>query len=304
MKWASGMKQADEAREMDALSAIRQRVSVRSYGDRPVDPALLERLLALSATTSHLTDVPPRVALVSGMEQVRRILTTMLGSYGLIQNSPHLLAVVMPEESETARLDLGYVLEQVVLEATRLGLGTCWVTGSYDAQRAGDAVGLAPGEVAAAVCALGYPAQGRWGRFHNRTVRWLVSAHRRKPLTEIVFSRRWGARWSPEEADPALVAVLEYARLAPSAVNRQPWRFIAGPDHVTLALTRAAPIDGGIVMAHVALASAALGRAGQWVVRLRDAALAQEGGLPRGTIPVGTFHLHPRHSERSEESSR
>ena len=284
-------------REMDVLAAIQQRVSVRSYADRAMGPDLLERLLALSDTAGHLTGVPPRIALVSGVAQTRHILTYMIGSYGLVQNPPHLLVGVLPEESDAARLDLGYVLEQVVLEATRLGIGTCWVTGSYDAQRAGDAVRLAPGEVAAAVCALGYPAEDRWGRFHSRTVRRLASGHRRKPLTEIVFSRRWGEPWSPEDADgstepaevPPLVTVLEHARLAPSATNRQPWRFIVRPDHVALALVRPAPIDAGIVMVHFALASAALGRKGRWKVRLGDATLAEECGLPKGVIPVATF---------------
>jgi len=254
-----------------------------------VEPALLEQLLRLADTAGHLSDVPPRVALVSGVERTRHILTYMIGSYGLVQNPPHLLVGVLSEESDVARLDLGYVLEQVVLEATRLGLGTCWVTGSYDAERAGDTVGLAPGEVAAAVCALGYPAEGGWGRFHSRTVRWLAGGHRRKPLVEIVFSRRWGEPWSPGDADPTLVAVLEHARLAPSAANRQPWRFVVQSNHVALALVRPAPIDGGIVMAHLALASAALGRSGRWKVRLGDATLARECGLPRGVIPVAVF---------------
>jgi nitroreductase len=275
--------------ELDILAAIRQRVSVRSYADRPVEAPLLERLLAPSGTADHLTSLPPRIALVSGVAQTQRVLTTMIGAYGLVQNPPHLLAGMLPEESDLARLDLGYVLERVVLEATGLGLGTCWVTGSYDAQRAGDAVGLAPGEVAAAVCALGYPTEDRWGRFHSHTVRWLAGGHRRKPLTEIVFSGRWGEPWSPEDADPALVAALEHARLAPSAVNRQPWRFVVGPDHVTLALVRPAPIDGGIVMAHLGLACAALARRGRWEVRLGDASLARECGLPRGVIPVGYY---------------
>jgi nitroreductase len=142
---------------MDVLTAIRRRVSVRSYSDRPVDLVLLERLLTLPGAIDHLTDVPPRIALVSGLERTRRILTYIVGSYGLVQNPPHLLVGILPEESDLARIDLGYVLEQVVLEATKLGLGTCWITGSYDAQRAGDGVGLTPGETPAAVCALGYP---------------------------------------------------------------------------------------------------------------------------------------------------
>ncbi len=268
-------------------------MSVRSYDkDRPVPPSLLGRLLAVSEEVGHLTDVPPRIALLDGVERTRRVLSHMVGSYGLIQNPPHLLVGVLPEESDLARLDLGYVLEQVVLEATGLGLSTCWITGSYDEQRADDVVGLAPGEVAAAVCALGYPAANRLARFHNRAVRRLAGGQRRKPLSEIVFAGRWGERWLPDDA--ALGEVLEYARLAPSASNRQPWRFIVRPDGVALALARPAPIDGGIVMSHLALASAALGRDGRWRVRLWDQALAQELGLPRGALSVATWKPFPR----------
>lgn len=200
---------------MDVLTAIQRRVSVRSYEDRSVKPALLERLLGLARTADHLSQVPPRIELISGVERTRRVLTYIIGSYGLVRNPPHLLAAVMPEESDVARLDLGYVLEQVVLEATRLGLGTCWITGSYDAQRAGDAVGLAPGEVAAAVCALGYPPKDLWGRFHDRAMHRWTGGYRRKPLAEIVFSERWGEPWSPNGTDPTLAAALEHARLGP-----------------------------------------------------------------------------------------
>jgi nitroreductase len=150
-------------------------------------------------------------------------------------------------------------------------------------------VGIAPGEAAAAVCALGYPDEGRWGRFHSRTVRRLAGGHRRKPLTDIVFARRWGKPWVPGETDLTLVTVLVHARLAPSAKNYQPWRFIVRADDVVLALTRPEPIDGGIAMAHFALASAALGGMGTWTVRWEDHVLAQECGLPQDVIPVAVF---------------
>jgi nitroreductase len=279
---------------MNLLEAIERRVSVRSYDERPVDPEHLERLTALSQTAGHLTDVRPRVELISGAERAQRVLTYMIGSYGLVLTPPHLLVGVMPTESEIARLDLGYVLEQVVLEATRLGLGTCWITGTYDAQSAGDAVGLTTGEVAAAVVALGTPSERGWGRIHTSAIRRLAGGHKRKPLEEIVFAGRWGKPWSPEEAAPMLVSVLEHARLAPSAANRQPWRFIIRPKGLALAVVEPKPIDAGIVMAHVALAAealvaGALGHAGQWHVHWRDAALAQACGLPQGAVPVAIF---------------
>jgi nitroreductase len=268
------------------LEAIHHRTSVRSYDERPVEPDRLEHLLALAKNVEPLTDAPPRVALVSGADQTQHIISHVIGSYGLVLTPPHLLVGVMPRESDVARIDLGYVLEHVVLEATHSGLGTCWITGTYDAQSAGDAVGLTPGEVAAAVIALGYPSERGWRRVHTHTVRRLAGGHKRKPLTELAFTERWGAPWSREGADPALVSLLEHARLAPSAANRQPWRFIVQADDIVLALTRPKPIDAGIVMAHVALAAEVLGREGRWHVRWRDADLAQECDLPQGATPV------------------
>jgi nitroreductase len=271
---------------MNLLEAIERRVSVRSFDKRSIETELLERLVTLARKAGHLTDTPPRIEPVSGAERTQRIISHAIGSYGLVLTPPHLLVGVMPTESDSARIDLGYVLEQVVLEATRLGLGTCWITGTYDAQSAGDAVGMAQGEVAAAVIALGYPSERGWGRIHTGAVRRLARGHKRKPLKEIVFTERWGEPWSPDDADPTLVSVLERARLAPSAVNRQPWRFVVQPHGLALALVQPKPIDAGIVMAHVTLAAQALGREGRWHLHWRDTELAQACDLPRGVTPV------------------
>ena len=140
-----------------------------------------------------------------------------------------------------------------------------------------------------AVCAFGYPAQDRWGRFHTRFIRRMAAGHRRKPLQEVVFSERWGEPWFPSEADTALVTILTHACLAPSAHNRQPWRFIVMPDRLVLATVRPAPIDGGIVMSHLALAFTTLKGRGRWEVRLGDDNLRQMYGLPQGVTYVAAF---------------
>lgn len=274
---------------MDILAAMHRRISVRSYKEHLVDPALKKRLLELAKETEHLTESPPRIAMVDGVDQTKQVLTFMIGSYGLVQNAPHLLVGVLPEDSDRARLDLGYVLEQVVLEATRLGLGTCWITGTFDAENAGEVVGLEPGEIVAGVCALGHPTEEGFGRFHSRLVRRLAGGHKRKPLTEIVFTERWGKPWSSEEADPTLVTILEHARIAPSAHNGQPWRFIVRPEELILTTARPAPIDAGIVMSHVTLASEASEHARNWEIRLGDDSLAQSCKLPQKATPVAIF---------------
>jgi len=275
---------------MDMLSAIHQRFSVRSYRDEPVEPALRSRLLDAASRAPTLTDVSPRIELISGGESIKQVLTFMIGSYGLVQNAPHLLAGILPEESERAQIDLGYVLEHVVLEATRLGLGTCWITGTFDAERAGDVLDLAPGETAGAVCALGYPTEEGFGRLHTKLIRRLAGGHQRKPLTELVHAHRWGEPWTAENTDPALVTVLKHARLAPSAHNGQPWRFIVQSDGILLAIVRPRFIDSGIVMSHISIAAAAADYAGTWSLSLRDPRLARKTNLPDKAIPIGIFH--------------
>lgn len=278
--------------ELPYSSVIRLRHSTRRYADRSVPDDALAHLLEFAARAPHLTDVPPRVTVVSGRERVGRILARYLGVYGLVQGAPHLLVGLIPEDSDRARLDLGYVLEPVVLEATRWGLSTCWMTGSYHPERAADEVERAPHEVVAATVALGYAREDPLARLHDGTIRRLVAAHRRRPLEEIVFAGKWGVPWSPEGADPALADVLECARLAPSAENRQPWRFVVERDtklRLHLFLTGPSPIDAGIVMAHVALAGAEVGWNGRWVLRWGDPALSERVGAPPGIIPVGMF---------------
>jgi nitroreductase len=271
---------------------IRVRHSTRRYADRSVPDDVLAHLLECAARAPHLTDVPPRVTAVNGRERVGRILARYLGVYGLVQGAPHLLVGLIPEDSDRAWLDLGYVLEQVVLEATRLGFSTCWMTGSYHPERAADEVERGPDEVVAATVALGYAREDPLARFHDGAIRRLVAAHRRRPLEEIVFAGKWGVPWSPVGADPALVEVLECARLAPSAENRQPWRFVVEEGtkwRLHLFLTGPSPIDAGIGMAHVALAAAEVGRGGHWTLRWQAPALLEMVGAPPSVIPVGMF---------------
>lgn len=275
---------------MDWLAAIQARHSTRRYSDQTIAAETLERLLATAKQVTPPVEAGVRLALVSGREQVGRILGRLAGVYGLVQGAPHLLVGLVPADTDLARLELGYVAEHVVLEATRLGIASCWMTGSYRPRVAAEEVAR-EGEVVAAAIALGYPRQDRAARVHDSAVRRLVAAHRRRPLEEIVFAGQWGVAWRQEKASPTLRTILEHARLAPSAHNGQPWRFIVTAEALVLALAHAAPIDGGIVMAHVALAAQELGQAGRWTVRWGDAALAAALGLPRSALVAGVFPL-------------
>jgi nitroreductase len=54
-----------------------------------------------------------------------------LGTYGFIQGARYFIAGQIKPSKETF-LDYGYNLEKLILEFTRMGLGTCWLGGTFD----------------------------------------------------------------------------------------------------------------------------------------------------------------------------
>ena len=90
-------------------------------------------------------------------------------------------------------------------------------------------------------------------------------SHRRRPLDNLVTGLA-GPDWPPW-----IRSALEAARLAPSAVNRQPWRFHVAPDSITVAVNSLKREYGiskrlccGIAMLHIEVAALNCGINGRW----------------------------------------
>lgn len=135
--------------------AIAVRRSRRRYGDRKVAPAALE---ALRTFCDGFQLAPgARAALVEGDGGVfTGLLDRFGGAYGRVEGAPWTAAFIGPKGSET---QVGYVGEAFILEATRLGLGTCWVAGMFDRKTAAALVRLHRGEHVVAVTPVGHPLE-------------------------------------------------------------------------------------------------------------------------------------------------
>ena len=76
--------------------------------------------------------------------------------------------------------DAGLALENMVLEAQELGIGTLYI-GAFDAKRAGNVLGVPEGYSCVILLPLGYPNEQ-------------PEARPRKEISEIVFKNKFGAR--------------------------------------------------------------------------------------------------------------
>lgn len=203
-----------------------------------------------------------------------------LGTYGFIKGaSGFIVGAVKPAEKDLE--DYGYFMEYIILVATDLGLGTCWLGGSFTRSSFTQKISATDEEQVPAVTSIGYidnPEEAR-----NGLIRCQVSADRRMPWKELFFHQEFGFPLAHQEAG-VYATPLEMVRLGPSASNKQPWRIIKDGYlwHFYLQRTKNYPpslasrllkiadlqrVDMGIAMCHFELTAKELGLIGKWTIQ-------------------------------------
>lgn len=259
---------------MSVIETIRSRKSCRTFAEKTVEPEVLAELgRFLSEDIRAPFGSTLRFDIVSLSDVERRELVRMT-TYGVIRGAGHFMAGAV-EKHPMAMEDFGYGLEQAVLKATSLGLGTCILGGTFRRSGFADRLTLGDHELLPAVTPLGYPRHSR--SLVDRMFRAVASSDRRKPRNELFFDGDAGTVLDDGRAGRFFMP-LECVRLAPSASNKQPWRVIRGTGgetfHFYLKRTpgyekivkdiRLQNIDMGIAMCHFDLAAAQLGYPGDW----------------------------------------
>ena len=191
------------------------------------------------------------------------ILTGAIGPYGKIRGAQAFIALLGKSTGANVLEQVGYTGEGIVLEATACGLNTCWVGGTFRREAVGPLAGIHRGERVYGVIPIGYAAPRRC--FTEKLLSGFGRTHRRKPLTELLTNAR------EDDLPPWIGGALEAGRLAPSAFNRQPWRFSITEDSITVTLDNngrdygvSKRIDCGICMLHIELGALSQGVSGKW----------------------------------------
>jgi nitroreductase len=257
---------------------IRRRYSCRAYLERPIAEET-QRLLAEFLASNRIGPLGTRArfALVAATDQDRTSLKG-LGTYGFIKGMTGFI-VGAAAPGPTNLEDYGYLMEHAILRATDLGLGTCWLGGSFTKSSFARRIAAMRGELVPAVTAVGYPATDKPS---DDRIRQHVGANRRLAWEHLFFDQKFGQPLSREAAG-RYGEPLEMVRWAPSASNKQPWRIVRSGDlwHFFLQRTKRygkgsllfrllrladlQRVDMGIAMCHFELTARELGGTGRWV---------------------------------------
>ncbi len=142
---------------------IRERYSCRKYRAEPLAEDCRQRLAGyLASLVRGPLGTPARFDLVAATEGDRAALKG-LGTYGVIRGSTGFI-VGAARPSEKHLEDFGYLMERAVLFATDMGLGTCWLGGTFTKSTFARKIGATEGDDIPAVTPVGYKAaEGRSG---------------------------------------------------------------------------------------------------------------------------------------------
>ncbi len=260
--------------------SIQQRYSCRIYDPAPIAPEQAGQLADFAASIrAGPLGTPCRFELAVATEGDRKALQG-LGTYGLIKDPPgFIIGAVCQGEKDLE--DFSYGLEAIILYATGLGLGTCWLGGNFTKSSFSRKIRAGRDETVPGVASVGYPAPE--SRTRDR-LRQQARSDTRLPWGMLFFQFSFETPLSAAAAG-AYALPLEMVRLAPSAHNKQPWRIVQGGRcfHFYLQRTRDQQrgrrvlstllgvadlqrMDMGIAMCHFELAARELGLEGKWQI--------------------------------------
>ena len=169
---------------MDFLDLVKSRYSVRAYKNQAIEEEKLDKILEAARLAPTAVNYQPFKLLIihtKGREkELKRIYQAEW-----FNKAPIVICVccepknawVRRDGKNFADIDATIVMDHIILAATSLGLGTCWI-GAFDANAAREILKI-PEEIEPLVFTpIGYPADE-------------IGQKKRKNLSELVIYENW-----------------------------------------------------------------------------------------------------------------
>ena len=235
--------------------ALFLRRSQRKYSGEIPDEKITSRIERVCADFRPFTGT--RAVLVR--EPANDVFKGAIGPYFFkVTDAPYYIAFIADMKVPNAQSITGYLGEGIILEATSLDLNTCWVGGFFRRDSVMKQVTLQRNERVLAITPVGYSSK------RSDRVGAVPINYRRKDLSKLVIDGSVDkGKW--------IKSALDAARIAPSATNRQPWRFQISDDSITVSSDSnregfgvSRKLDCGIAMLHLELGARYAGVTGNW----------------------------------------
>ena len=180
---------------MEFIDVINARMSVREYSEKPVEDEKITYVLECARLApSAVNKQCWRFIILRNKETIEQIAKTSLINRWLKTAPVLIVCCADPTESITHNsidyytVDASIAFEHLILAATDLGLGTCWVAG-FNETKLKELLEIPKRIRVIALTPLGYPV-GKKGIVEQIT-KSVLKTNKRKSLDEIVHYDHW-----------------------------------------------------------------------------------------------------------------
>ncbi len=240
---------------MNYIEAINIRQSRRTYLTAPITSDKLNQLLSYANQYNEESGLSIQL-----VDHGKEAFQGFSSSYGMFSNVDSFFAMVGKTSDPHLKEKVGYYGELLVLEATKLGLGTCWIAGTYNRKKCPCTID--DGETLVLVITVGNVSEKK--SFKENAIYKL--AHRgTKTIEQLSTTDTHSPEWFLEG--------MKAVQKAPSAVNRQPVLFRYENGVVTGEATKTDSyqlIDLGIAKAHFEIGAGGKFELGNGAVFVKD----------------------------------
>jgi len=261
------------------LDIIQERTSHRTYSSQPLEKDLREKVLNILENLEYESPFSDyagnaRFELVSVPEFDPKE-KKKLGTYGLIKGAQDFVVGAI-EKSDYDREHYGYLMENIILAATDIGLGTCWLGGFFNRSLFSAKINRTSDEIVPAITPIGLSVQRT---MKEKLIRSFAKADNRLPWDHLFFEGNLNVPLIESKVGE-YSKLFEMIRIAPSAGNKQPWRIIKTPnrniihfyttnpkDGRFLKYSNFRPLDIGIAVNHFDLTAKELNIKGKWTFK-------------------------------------
>ena len=168
---------------MDVSEAIRNRYSCRHYQDKPLEQHHLAAVLEAARQAPSAKNLQDWRFIVVTDKQTKKKLAAAANNQTFLEEAGAIVVActvsdhVMRCGQTVGPIDVAIALEHMCLQATDLGLATCWI-GTFYADKVKSIVGVPENATVIELLALGYPAD-------------TLKEHRREAMDRIVSFEKW-----------------------------------------------------------------------------------------------------------------
>ncbi|MCR5516263.1 MAG: nitroreductase [Lachnospira sp.] len=192
---------------------VKNRRSVRTFDGKGVSADLLKDLEDYSKTITNPYDIPVDFLFLNAKEN---------GLSSPVINGEEEYILTKVKAVKNADLAFGYSFQDLLMYAESKGLGNVMIGGTMPRDKFEAAAGITDGELMPCVSPLGVAAKKMGVK--EVLMRKGIKADTRFPFTKLFFNGDFNKSLDEDEARRlGIYEALEAVRLAPSAVNKQPW---------------------------------------------------------------------------------